>query len=598
MVATPASRASIRNTNIALIVITTVTVASQLIFTVIQQKQLRLEDGWVALCYIFFLVLAILYLNIVPAFFRLSDLQEGLIRPYETSTEDALFIQKALFASTICFWLCLWSAKFSLLSMYKNLVVKFSFYLKLWYALVWLCILLLIVSIVAFILACSSLDDWFAIGKCTTPRDVVATAISMWYSYAADVLTNLLIMLLPLRLILTLQMPLSRKCSIVGLFCLGLFCIIAATIRVTQINNPGGLPKVPWLALWCTVEAGIAVIIAAGPGLYRSVKLYSRSRKQYYAENSRTHRSQGVRELATYRDGTELRPYSHPTVTLCCRTLAPQRYAMDIAALLIQAQEEFSQSLSFVNITQKRHCGKTLLHKIRTFSDKLSPYFKIIDIFCSTHPEWANIAWGALRLILQLASNFGTFFEKLCEHLGYLSDVIPRFHEVYASLNGDSGSPAKFSPRLPEALVRFYQCLFDFFHAVARVFTKKDGSLKKTPVYVMSILIQPFESRFHDILQRMRACQDVVQKELELALLSSIQLGEVKTSSLQKDLDNIYQQVFELNSNIPEMQQDHLSQRILEWISPPLYKSPFEKAKNNQEPETAEWLLDEPEFQA
>ncbi|KAF5013300.1 hypothetical protein FDECE_695 [Fusarium decemcellulare] len=293
---------------------------------------------------------------------------------------------------------------------------------------------------------------------------------------------------------------------------------------------------------------------------------------------------------------------------------------MDIAALLIQAQEEFSQSLSyderkslqtcqspedllqsidrFVNVAQKRRCGKALLHKIKNFSDKLSPYFKIIDIFCSIHPEWANIAWGALRLILQLASNFGTFFEKLCEHLGYLSDVIPRFHDVYTSLNGDSGSPVKFSPRLPEALVRFYQCLFDFFHAVARVFTKKDGSLKKTPVYVMSIMIQPFESRFQDILQRMRACQDLVQKELDLALLSSIKLGQAKTSSLQKDLDKIYQQVFELNSNITEMQQDHLSQRILEWISPPLYKSPFEKAKNSQEPETAEWLLDEPKFQA
>ncbi|KAK7424645.1 hypothetical protein QQZ08_008528 [Neonectria magnoliae] len=214
MVATPVPRTSIRNTSIALIAVTTITVSLRLLSALIHHKTFRAEDGWLASCYTFFLVLAIRYLYIVPAFFRLSDFGEGLIEPYATLNDDALFIQKGLFTASACLWFCLWSAKFSLLSMYKKLLSQLPFYVKLWYALVGLCVLTLIGSLITLFLACSSMEAWFSAGKCTTPRDVVAAAVSMWFAYAVDVLTDLLIMLLPLRLILRLQMPLSRKLAI------------------------------------------------------------------------------------------------------------------------------------------------------------------------------------------------------------------------------------------------------------------------------------------------------------------------------------------------------------------------------------------------
>lgn len=47
-------------------------------------------------------------------------------------------------------------------------------------------------------------------------------------------------------------MPLSRKLSIAVMFCLGCVCIMASTIRVTQINNGAKQPTPPWLALWGT----------------------------------------------------------------------------------------------------------------------------------------------------------------------------------------------------------------------------------------------------------------------------------------------------------------------------------------------------------
>ncbi|KAG5773741.1 hypothetical protein H9Q72_000611 [Fusarium xylarioides] len=339
MVKTPVSRSSIRNTGIALIIVASIAAGFRLYLAIIHHKSIRVEDAWLASCYVFFLVLAILYLYIVPAFFRLTDLGEGVIEPYATANDDALFIQKGLFTVSACLWFCLWSAKFSLLWIYKKLLVQLPFYMRLWYALVGFCVLTLIGNIVTLFLACSSMEAWFAVGKCTTPRDVRAAAISMWFAYATDVLTDLLIMLLPLRLIVTLQMPLSRKCSIAALFGLGWICITASTVRVTQIGQPGGQPTVPWLALWGTIEATIAVIIVTGPGLYRLAKLQSRSRRAYYAENSRTKTSQNKSHSRGAKGG-QIELHSYPAAHTSVSTgnanssqeglVIPQRYDITV----------------------------------------------------------------------------------------------------------------------------------------------------------------------------------------------------------------------------------------------------------------------------
>jgi hypothetical protein len=40
--------------------------------------------------------------------------------------------------------------------------------------------------------------------------------------------------------------------------------------------------------------------------------------------------------------------------------------------------------------------------KIQQFGKAMSPFFNITDIFVSSHPDWAAIAWGAIRLVFQV----------------------------------------------------------------------------------------------------------------------------------------------------------------------------------------------------
>lgn len=44
-------------------------------------------------------------------------------------------------------------------------------------------------------------------------------------------------------------------------------------------------------------------------------------------------------------------------------------------------------------------CG---LERVRAFAQNLEPYFHIMEIFCGAHPDWANIAFGSLLLVLQV----------------------------------------------------------------------------------------------------------------------------------------------------------------------------------------------------
>ena len=92
--------------------------------------------------------------------------------------------------------------------------------------------------------------------------------------------------------------------------------------------------------------------------------------------------------------------------------------------LFIEAREQFLASLSPVERSLFSKCknatdlladlGKFDAHinkqqwllphitKIETLTQRLSPFFEAIGIIVQSHPEVAAIAWGALRLVLQV----------------------------------------------------------------------------------------------------------------------------------------------------------------------------------------------------
>jgi hypothetical protein len=103
-------------------------------------------------------------------------------------------------------------------------------------------------------------------GQCTKPIDVRGGVISISYSTAVDVLSDLMIMGLPIRILPTLRMNGAQKNGLVLIFCIGFLIIATALVRLSQIvatqrSDPVGL------AVWGLVESNVAVVVGTLPAL-------------------------------------------------------------------------------------------------------------------------------------------------------------------------------------------------------------------------------------------------------------------------------------------------------------------------------------------
>ncbi|CDM30147.1 hypothetical protein DTO013E5_8165 [Penicillium roqueforti] len=295
---------TIKGAGIALIVLTSLVVGTRFAGAIRSYKDLKGEDYLLIIAYIFFLELSILYIYISPVIFRLAAVGAGTIPPYATISEDGLRLQTVFFVTTSSLWLCLWMIKFSLLAMYKRLLVGKK-YIIAWWVIMGFCVLFIIGCILSSWFSCSSFHAWFTAGQCNTPRDHRAAVISLYYAYGVDIATDLAIMILPIRLIWNLQMKSRQKLSIGGLFCFGWVCIIISTIRVVQLGDTeNGVPAPSWLALWGTIEASIAVMIGCCPGLYRVLKAAISPSKTSYPYDSYNLRGRRGTGIPSHHSGT------------------------------------------------------------------------------------------------------------------------------------------------------------------------------------------------------------------------------------------------------------------------------------------------------
>ncbi|EXJ71951.1 uncharacterized protein A1O5_04453 [Cladophialophora psammophila CBS 110553] len=247
-----------------------------------QPKRFQAEDFFLLLAYLFFLSLTIMYIVLTPTMFRVTDASTGKIPIYPEILDDSLFMIKIFFANTMIFWFTLYSVKFAFLCLYRRLMTGIPVYMKLWWAAAGFCILTLIGCVVSNFTSCHSMHAWFTPGLCAEKRDVRAQIASLYYAYAVDVLSDLFIMFLPLRLIWNLQRPTAQKVGIGALFCVGLICIIFATIRVVQIGvktQGHSTPSSSWLALWAIVESAVTIMVGCCPGLYSKAKEAHSTRK-------------------------------------------------------------------------------------------------------------------------------------------------------------------------------------------------------------------------------------------------------------------------------------------------------------------------------
>ncbi|CAI9628127.1 unnamed protein product [Alternaria burnsii] len=245
---------------------------------VCMRRKPEAQDFLLYAAFILFLATTICYLVIFSKVFMIARVSVGVLEPGSTFQADMITYVRMMFVTTTLFWISLWLVKLSFLSLYRKLLEGLPIvYMRLWSAVLVFCVITLIGCIVSYTTSCPDFGAAMSRGHCPLgPRTTRGSLASLYTAYAVDMLSDLMIMALPIKLVWNLQMVRVQKVAVIALFASGIVCMAFATLRVVQIgikSENSTAPSPTWLALWTIVENAIAICIGCCPAfaiLYRS----------------------------------------------------------------------------------------------------------------------------------------------------------------------------------------------------------------------------------------------------------------------------------------------------------------------------------------
>ncbi|KAK4448717.1 hypothetical protein QBC34DRAFT_485402 [Podospora aff. communis PSN243] len=203
----------------------------------------------------------------LPSLFHITAVLAGTIplsAELITQTEQYLRLE---FAIIILFWSVLWCVKASFLALYFKLFRELVLYRRVWYLLASFTALAYGGCVITLCLSCGHISNFFKFGQCAKAEYIWASNLSVYYSTAIDVFTDLCIMAMPLRLIYNVKVSPKQKLGLVCVFGLCFVMIAFAIIRAKQVLVQQQFVNLKMLMIWSTLTASISVIVGSLPAL-------------------------------------------------------------------------------------------------------------------------------------------------------------------------------------------------------------------------------------------------------------------------------------------------------------------------------------------
>lgn len=214
----------------------------------------------------------------LPSVYYITAVLAGAI-PISTDiidrTEDYLRFQ---FPIVILFWSVLWSVKAAFLGLYWKIFRDLPGYRQAWYVLAVFTFLAYGGCVVTLSLSCGpNIRNFFAFNKCGGPEHVWASNFSVYWSTGSDVVTDICIMTMPLRLIYNVKVSVKQKIGLIAIFSLGGVMVAFAIIRAKQVLVAQAFVNLTLLMVWSTLAASISVIVGTLPALKVLITTQSRA---------------------------------------------------------------------------------------------------------------------------------------------------------------------------------------------------------------------------------------------------------------------------------------------------------------------------------
>ncbi|KGO65644.1 hypothetical protein PITC_007620 [Penicillium italicum] len=205
-------------------------------------------------------------------------------------TENTVLIAKMLIVYQIVYYNAMVLAKFSYLAFYLRIFVSKEFRI-----LTWICMgcagAYWTGSMLQMFLTCTPFEkNW----NPTLPGHCASRNVSFSTIGAFNLLTDVVIMALPIRFVWKLQMSLPTKLAVVGIFGLGIFISSITIIRIhvlTTVDYTDLSYSMIWAAFWSVTEPALAISNSCAPMLRPILKatfpsLFSSVRVAYSTQPS------------------------------------------------------------------------------------------------------------------------------------------------------------------------------------------------------------------------------------------------------------------------------------------------------------------------
>ncbi|KAI0376424.1 hypothetical protein F5Y04DRAFT_209945 [Hypomontagnella monticulosa] len=260
----------------------------------------------------------------------------------------------------------------------------------------------------------------------------------------------------------------------------------------------------------------------------------------------------------------------------------------DAESMLKAIREEVATDSEHGNIFH-RCC-----QKIECLANRLTPFFKVIDIFVSSNPTFAAIAWGSIRLVFLLAINNAEFIQKISDMFNTMGSHLPAYEQfvnefTVATLKRDLAA----NSRLTRALAYIYSDLIQFCYDICQLFSRRRSKLLSFPgSFIYSSLWKPFNHRFDTLLQRWKEHKEIIDLELHVAAASKqLRLTTKLDEKLEKKLKQFEDATIESKQ---ELCSDDILRQLRYWINAPPFMHAFEAAQERRAANSTEWFMKHP----
>ncbi|KAF9887200.1 hypothetical protein FE257_010454 [Aspergillus nanangensis] len=184
------------------------------------------------------------------------------------------------FAIIGLFWTVLWSIKGSFLALYWMIIGVLPRYRWVWIGVTTFTIASYIVCWLLSALNCHPASNYFVLGGCSKPIDQRSAMITICFSTAVDILTDLMIMGIGVKILWSASITARQKIGVGIVFCLGVFIIVAAIVRAVEISDKA-YSDIVAIGVWSVAESSISMIIGCLPPFKELVSSNSGSSKGY-----------------------------------------------------------------------------------------------------------------------------------------------------------------------------------------------------------------------------------------------------------------------------------------------------------------------------